>query len=124
MKITDVRIRRINRDGKMKAIMPHLINAGVDVISGLQPPEVGDIDLRETKKLYGKQAALLGGLDPCYTFDMGNPQLVREAVRQAIADAGPGGAFMLGTAEAIAPQTPEACLWAAIEACQEFGIYS
>lgn len=110
-------------DGKMKDIIPLLVEAGVDVISGLQPPDVGDVNLQEIKKRFGSQVALLGGLDPCYTFDMGTPEIVRAAVRQAIADAGPNGGYMLGTAEAVAPQTPEACLRAAIAACQEFGIY-
>jgi len=66
----------------------------------------------------------MGGLDPCYVFDLGSPQKVREAVRQAIADAGGGGGYVLGTAEAAAPETTVDCWRAAVEAVREFGTYA
>ena len=55
---------------------------------------------------------------------MGRPDLVREAVRQAIADAGEGGGYIIGTGEAVDPTltTPE-CLQAAADATREFGVY-
>ncbi len=111
-------------DGKMRDILPLVVEAGADVLSGLQPPEVGDVVLKEAKALYGDKVTLLGGLDPCYTFDRGNPALVREAVRQAIADAGAGGGYVLGTGEAIDPQTPAESIHAAVAAAREFGRYS
>jgi uroporphyrinogen decarboxylase len=110
-------------DGKMRDILPLIVEAGVDVIGGLQPPDVGDVVLKEAKSLYGGKVALLGGLDPCYTFDRGNPTLVREAVRQAIADAGAGGGYVLGTGEAIDPVTPAESIHAAVAAAKEFGVY-
>jgi uroporphyrinogen decarboxylase len=110
-------------DGKMRDIIPFVVEAGVDVISGLQPPDVGDVVLKDVKAQYGKRVALLGGLDPVYTFDMGDAQTVREAVRQAIADAGAGGGYVLGTAEAIGPETPAELLQAAVQAARDFGVY-
>ena len=110
-------------DGKMRDIIPLAVEAGVDVLSGLQPPDVGDVILKDLKTEYGDRVALLGGLDPVYTFDMGTPQDVREAVRQAIADAGRGGGYIIGTGEAVAPQTPIASLQAAVEATKAFGVY-
>ena len=92
-------------DGKMKNILPFIVEAGVDVISGLQPPDVGDVVLKQVKEEFGKKTALMGGLDSCYVFDLGTPKDVREATRKAIADAGAGGGYILGTAEAVAPQT-------------------
>jgi uroporphyrinogen decarboxylase len=67
--------------------------------------------------------ALLGGLDPVYTFDLGDAQTVQAAVRQAIADAGPGGGYVLGTGEAIAPSVPIESLLAAVQAAREHGVY-
>jgi len=110
-------------DGKMKHSLPCLVEIGVDAISGLQPPDVGDVVLREVKQQYGKRVALVGGLDPVYTFDMGTPDAVRRAVRQAIDDAAEGGGYILGTAEAIAPETPAESLHAASEAARQFGVY-
>jgi len=111
-------------DGKMRDIIPLAVEAGVDVLSGLQPPDVGDVVLKDVKAQYGGKVALLGGLDPCYTFDLGTPETVRAAVRQAIADAGAGGGYILGTGEAIDPQTPAESIAAAVEAAREYGTYA
>jgi uroporphyrinogen decarboxylase len=110
-------------DGKMRDIIPLIVEAGVDVVSGLQPPDVGDVVLKDVKLKFGQRVALLGGLDPCYTFDLGTPAIVREAVRQAIADAGAGGGYLIGTGEAVAPQTPAESLHAAAQAARNFGVY-
>ncbi|NQU10341.1 hypothetical protein HQ590_06105 [bacterium] len=111
-------------DGKMREIIPMIVEAGVDAISGLQPPAVGDVVLRDVKARFGSRVALIGGLDPCYTFDRGSPETVRAAIRQAVADAGAGGGYVLGTAEAIDPGAPRACLVAAVQAAKEFGAYA
>jgi len=110
-------------DGRMRDIIPPLVEAGVDVISGLQPPDIGDVVLREAKEQYGDRVALMGGLDPCYTFDMGSPEAVREAIRRAIADAAEGGGYLIATAEAIDPKTSPDCIHAAARAAREFGTY-
>ena len=110
-------------DGRMRDIIPEIVDAGVDVVAGLQPPGVGDVNLGETKRAFGDRVALCGGLDPCYTFDRGSPEAVREAVRLAIEDAGAGGGYVLSTAEAVSPETPRECLVAAREAALEFGVY-
>ena len=110
-------------DGKMRDIIPLAVEAGVDVLGGLQPPDVGDVVLSEVKARFGRQAALLGGLDPVYAFDLGDAETVRAAVRQAIADAGAGGGYVLGTGEAIAPGVPIESLLAAAQAAREHGVY-
>ncbi len=110
-------------DGRMRDIIPLVVEAGVDVLGGLQPPDLGDVVLRETKEAYGDQVALLGGLDPVYTFDLGTVEIVQDKVRQAIADAAAGGGYVLGTGEAVAPETPAKSLRAAVEAAQAYGVY-
>lgn len=111
-------------DGRMKDTIPMLVEVGVDVISGLQPPDVGDVVLADVKAEYGDRVALLGGLDPCYCFDMGSPEIVGRAARQAIADAGPGGGYVIGTAEAVDPvKTNPQTLRALVAAVERFGVY-
>jgi hypothetical protein len=110
-------------DGRMRDIIPHLVEAGVDALSGLQPPPVGDVVLRETKENWGSRVALVGGLDPCYSFDRGSPEAVQTAVRQAIADAAAGGGYVLTTAEAVDPVTTVECLSAAVQAAKDYGRY-
>lgn len=110
-------------DGKMRDIIPLIVEAGADVVSGLEPPDVGDVVLRDVKAQVGDRVALLGGLSPVYTFDLGNPEIVRDAVRQVIADAGHGGGYIIGTAEAIDPQTSPQSIQAAVTAAKKFGVY-
>jgi len=110
-------------DGKMRDIIPLAVETGVDVLGGLQPPDVGDVVLRDVKARFGGQVALLGGLDPVYTFDLDDAGAVRAAVRQAIAEAGPGGGYVLGTGEAVAPHVPCESLIAAAQAAREYGVY-
>ena len=51
------------------------------------------------------------------------PLLAADRFFQAICDAAEGGGYILGTAEAIAPETPADSLRAASEAAREFGVY-
>jgi hypothetical protein len=109
--------------GKMWDLVPMIVESGTDAIAGLQPPDLGDVVLQEMKACYGDRVALVGGLDPVYTFDLGTPQLVREAVRQAIATAGAGGGYIVRESMACSPETPAASLVAAVAAAREFGCY-
>jgi uroporphyrinogen decarboxylase len=110
-------------DGRMNDLLPYIVEAGVDVISGLQPPDVGDVVLKDAKSRFGDKVALLGGLDPCYTFDMGTPDTVRDAVRQAISDAAQSGGYVLGVGESIDPMTPRESIEAMAKAAEDFGMY-
>lgn len=110
-------------DGKMRDVIPWVVEAGADVISGLQPPEVGNVVLADVKGRFGTRVALWGGLDPCYTFDMGEPEAVRQASEQAIRDAGQGGGYILGTGEAVSPGTSRESLLAAVQAVRDSGVY-
>ncbi len=109
--------------GRMMPIIPMLVEAGVDVLCGLQPPPVGDVVLGDLKRQYGDRVAFMGGVDPCYVFDRGNPEKVRETVRRTLAEGAPGGGFVIGTALSPAPETPVACLEAASQAVQDCGVY-
>ena len=104
----------------MKDMVPCMVEAGVDRISSLQPPDIGDVVLKED----GDRVTIFGGLDSCYTFDMGNPDIMRKAVRQSVVDAGEGRGYIVGTGEAVDPTlTTSECLKAAADAAREFGIY-
>jgi uroporphyrinogen decarboxylase len=109
--------------GKMMATIPLLIEAGVDVIAGLQPPDIGDVVLSEAKARFGDRVALMGGLDPVYLLQWGTPERIRETVKQAIAEGGPGGGYVLHTAMSPDPQTTPECLRAAVQAVHDFGVY-
>lgn len=111
-------------DGRMKEALEPLVDVGVDCISGLQPAEGGgDVILSEVKKMYGDKASLMGGIDPCYTFDLGSVETVKSAAIKAINDAAQGGGYILATGEAMSPTVPEKLIYEFAKTAKEFGTY-
>ena len=115
----------IHDDGRMKSVLGMLADIGADCISGMQPTEAGgDITLDKAKELYGDKLAFMGGIDPCYTFDMGDIQTVRRETKRAIDEGAQGGGFILGVGEAISPDVPPQLLHEFVAAAKEFGSYN
>jgi hypothetical protein len=112
-------IYRYQDDGKMAGIIPDLVEVGVDIISGLQPPPVGDCVFGDIKAKWGHKVCLMGGLDPIYTFERGNADTVRLAVEELHAQAPEGRGLIVGTAEAFGPQTSPECLHALSQAVRK-----
>ena len=111
---------RYQDDGKMKDVIPFLADMGVDMVGGLQPPPIGDCDFGEIKNAYGDKIALMGGLDPVYTFERGSPDTVREAVYALLDAAGDGRGVFVNQAEAFGPETSEETVRALPEAVKEY----
>ena len=101
---------RYQDDGKMAEMIPDLVEMGVDVVGGLQPPPLGDCDFAELKRKYGHKACFMGGLDPVYTFELGTPRRVRQAVEELFEQVRDNRGIIIGTAEAFGPETPVECL--------------
>lgn len=75
-------------DGYLMEVMDDLVEAGID---GLNPIEtVAGMSLKEVRTQYGPKLFLAGGIDMSQLLSNGTPDEVREATRQAIADAYPG----------------------------------
>jgi uroporphyrinogen decarboxylase len=70
-------------DTKVKSVHPLQRTAGMD--------------LRQFKKDWGKRFAIIGNIDSSRTLPYGSPEDVRAEVRQAIADAAPGGGYILAS---------------------------
>jgi len=94
-------------DGKVSKILPWLAECGVDLLSTLPPPPMGDVDLAAAKSAYGDRFCLNGNIDIVNVLKLGTPDLVRERVREAIMAAAPGGGFVLGTSDSIREAPPE-----------------
>jgi hypothetical protein len=92
-------------------------------IDTLDPPPLGTVEIAEAKRQLGGRLFLKGNVDPVATLLRGTPQQVREAARQRIALAGPGGGYILSSACSVPPHAPPENVVALAEAAAEFGRY-
>lgn len=92
-------------------------------INPLEPPPMGDCDLAEVNRSYGKRIALMGNLHTTAVMLHGSRQEVLDAAAKAIEDAGPGGGFILSTGDQCGRDTPDENLYATVEAAERYGCY-
>jgi hypothetical protein len=81
-------------------ILPFLdgiIEAGVDLITGVDPGSSGRNDLDELARHAAGRIALSGGISFPHHLENGTPTEVRQAVARAIRTFGPHGGFILGS---------------------------
>jgi len=96
---------------------------GVDILSYLNPPPMGDADLGEIKQRVGERICLWGGINSPITIERGTQEEVRQAVVDAIRAAAPGGGFVLASADAIMVEEAYDNLMTMVRTCHEFGRY-
>ena len=93
------------------------------VIDPLEIPPMGDCDLAELKRLYGKKIVLKGNLHTTEVMLKGRAADVVAASRKAIDDAAAGGRFILSTGDQCGRDTPDENLLAMIETARAHGRY-
>ena len=111
-------------DGKVTANLEILVDAGVDVISTLPGPPVGDVDMKTIKAKIGDRVCLKGNIDLLGILMQGSPSQVEAAVREVIQVAAPGGGYILATSDAVRDGTPVENLHAFCAAGREYGNYA
>ena len=109
-------------DGKCMDILEDLADCGIDIISTLPPPPVGDVDLALAKKKVGDKMCLKGNIDLIYVLLKGTPELVKEKVKEAIEVAASGGGFILSTSDSIRDGTPIENVRTYFETAREYGV--
>jgi uroporphyrinogen-III decarboxylase len=95
----------------------------LDCINPLEPPPMGDCDLADIKRSFGHRLALMGNLHTTDVMFCGTPETVMDASRSAIEAAGRGGGFILSTGDQCGRDTPDANLFAMVEAADTYGRY-
>ena len=108
-------------DGNLYRLLDMIVSAGPDGINPIEP--VADMELREVKRLVGDKVCLSGNIDCGHLLSHGTVDEVSEAVRQAIADAGPGGGFILSSSNSIHSSCNPQNLVAMVEAGRQYGAY-
>jgi len=94
------------------------------VIDPLERPPMGDCDLAELKRLYGRRIVLKGNLHTTDVMLRGSAADVIAASKQAIDDAAAGGRFILATGDQCGRDTPHGNIRAVVETARTYGRYS
>ncbi|MGE5529970.1 MAG: uroporphyrinogen decarboxylase family protein [Patescibacteria group bacterium] len=92
-------------------------------INPLEPAPMGDCDLGEIKRLYGRRLALMGNVGTTTPMLTGTPDEVEAEVRRCLAQAAEGGGFILSTADQCGRDTPEENLRRFVDAGRKYGRY-
>jgi uroporphyrinogen-III decarboxylase len=90
-------------------LLDDILDAGVDVLIGLDPAEGKGTRLAEIKERFrGRHRALWGGVSGAITVEMGTEEETEEAVRTALRTLGAGGGFILSPVDNIREDTEKA----------------
>ena len=108
-------------DGNLYSLLEMIVAAGPDGINPIEP--VAGMELREVKRLVGNKVCLTGNIDCARLLPHGSVEEVRRAVRRAIADAGPGGGYILTSSNSIHSSCRPENFVAMVRACRELGAY-
>ena len=82
------------------------LEAGIDVLIGVDPVQDTRMDLALLKERVGDRMCLWGGVSGAVTVEMGTEEEVRLAVRQAVETLGPAG-FILSPVDNITVDAPK-----------------
>ena len=94
----------------------------LNIMEPLEGPPTGDLDLKVTKEKFGDKFCLKGNINTVL-LHKGQPNDIKEAVQQAIADTAQNGGFVLSTGDSPGSNTPDENIHAMIEAGREYGKY-
>jgi len=109
--------------GSVIALIPDLIECGLDILNPLQP-DVAGMDYRQIKEEFGDGISFHGGISIQKTMPYGSPEDVRREVKDRVEKLAPGGGYIFCTAHNIQTDTALENVEALLNAYQEFGRYS
>jgi uroporphyrinogen decarboxylase len=107
-------------DGAIRAIIPDMIAAGIDVLNPVQWRCKG-MDRAGLKRDFGGQVVLHGGVDNQYTLAFGSVDEVRQEVIDNIRILGAGGGYILAPCHNIQAVSPVENIVALYQTGSEYG---
>jgi len=108
-------------DGNLWPILDDIVNTGIDALDPLEP--IADMDIGRVKQLYGHRIALAGNVDCGMLLCRGSEDEVRDAVKETIAKASPGGGHILASSNSIHPAVNPQNYKVMVETAREYGQY-
>lgn len=94
LKMAGARFIIYHSDGDFRAIIPLLIDAGVDAIHPLEAR--AGMDIIELKRVFGESLSFIGNIDNTGTLRIGNKADIESEVRRKLR-AAKGGGYIVGT---------------------------
>jgi uroporphyrinogen decarboxylase len=102
--------------GCVDALVPKLIDIGLDVLNPVQPE---CMDIRALKASYGDRLAFWGGISTQQTLPFGDTEAVREEARRVRDLLGAGGGYILSPSQSIQDDVPVENIEALLEVARE-----
>lgn len=104
--------------GDITAILPDLIDIGLNVLNPVQPQAM---DVRQLSRQFGGKICFNGGVDVQGTLLQGTPEDVKREVHELVALFGKfNGGYIGGTSHSVMPETPLSNIIAMYEAFSEY----
>lgn len=103
--------------GFIEPFIPHLIEAGVDVLNPIQSE---CMDFQKICEKYGDKIAFHGTIGTQTVMPHGTPQEVKEEVFRNLDIAGDKGGLMVAPTHLLEPEVPVENILAYVEACHEY----
>jgi uroporphyrinogen decarboxylase len=98
-------------DGDIRAIIPDLIEVGLDVLNPIQP---ACMDPALLKQQFGDKLSFWGSIDEQFTLPFGTPENVKNEVITRLNTIGKSGGLILGPTHHVQLDTPMENFWAMV----------
>lgn len=103
--------------GFVEPLIPHLIEAGIDVLNPIQPE---CMDFAEIYAKYGDRISFHGTIGTQSVMPFGTPEEVKAAVKRCLDIAGEKGGLFVAPTHLVEPEVPWENILAYVEACKEY----
>ena len=103
--------------GYIKELIPHLVDAGIDVLNPVQPESM---EFREIHSIWGERLSFHGTIGTQSVMPHGTPAEVRQKVFENLDIAGKRGGLFVAPTHLLEPDVPVENIVAYIEACAEY----
>jgi len=107
--------------GSIYHLIPHFIEAGVDILNPVQTSAANMEPARLKKEFGGKIVFWGGGCDTQSVLDRATPEQIREHVKERLGVFAPGGGYVFNQVHNIQPNVPAENVIAMLDAAFEFG---
>ncbi len=104
-------------DGNLQAIIPELIEIGVDILNPVQPECMDPIAI---KHQYGDSLSFWGTIGTQTTMPWGTPDEVRQVCQKMMQEVGRGGGLGLAPTHILEPEVRWANIQAFIDTVREY----